>query len=150
VPPPPPLPMFFFGTLMDGDILSAVLGRPAAPDTMEPARLAGWRRVFVPGRIYPMLIPHATGIVDGLLVRDLGDNDRNRLDYYEGPEYRVGTLTVRRPDGSAVPAHTYLCRPAVPAGDAEWRLKTWRLRHKRAALARIRPLMTEMTRVLRI
>ncbi|EME68288.1 putative avirulence induced gene (AIG) protein [Paramagnetospirillum caucaseum] len=133
--------MFFFGTLMDGDVLAAVLGRRLAPDSMEPARLAGWRRVAIAGRTYPMLTPHPTGGVDGLLAHGLDGNDRRRLDHYEGAEYRAGMLTVRRADGSETAAETYLCRPEVAAGREEWRLETWRRRHKRAALARIRALM---------
>lgn len=133
--------MFFFGTLMDGDVLAAVLGRPVTPDSMEPARLRGWRRVGIAGRTYPMLTPHATGTVDGLLVHGLDQGDCARLDHYEGPEYRVGLLTVRRGDGREVAAETYLCRPEIMAGRDEWRLETWRLRHKRAALTRIRALM---------
>ncbi len=139
-------PMFFFGTLMDGDVLAAVLGRPVAPESMEPARLRGWRRVGIAGRSYPMLTPHATGTVDGLLVHGLDERDRNRLDCYEGPEYRVVLLTVRLRDGREMTAETYLCQPGIVASRGEWRLETWRLRHKRSALVRIRALMAGIIR----
>lgn len=139
--PPPSPPMFFFGTLMDEDVLAAVLGRPAAPQTLEPARLSGWRRLTIAGRTYPMLIPHATGTVEGLLAHGLDERDRSRLDFYEGPEYRVGLLPVRAADGDEVSAEVYLGLNDVVASRNEWRLGTWRLRHKRAALARIRALM---------
>jgi len=133
--------MFFFGTLMDADVLAAVLDRPVGPDSMQPARLNGWRRVALPGRTYPMLIPHPTGTVNGLLAIGLDQRDRDRLDHYEGPEYRVGLLTVRLGDGSGVEAETYLCSPDIPPGDVEWLLDTWRRRYKRTALPRIRALM---------
>jgi hypothetical protein len=133
--------MLFFGTLMDEDVLSAVLGHPVAAEMTEPARLAGWRRTNIAGRTYPMLVPHPTGAVEGLLVHGLDERDRRRLDHYEGPEYRVGCVKVRRRDGNEVMAESYLCPPGVAGGRAEWRLETWRLRHKRAALTRIRALM---------
>jgi hypothetical protein len=134
--------MFFFGTLMDEDVLTVVLGHPLTALGLQPARLTGWRRVSIAGRSYPMLIPHATGGVDGILVHGLDERDRCRLDYYEGPEYRMGTVTVRTDDERDVLAATYLCQPDVVAGGREeWRLDTWRMRHKRAALARIRSLM---------
>ncbi|ARJ68176.1 hypothetical protein WV31_14855 [Magnetospirillum sp. ME-1] len=133
--------MFFFGTLMDEEVLAAVLGRTADPALMEPARLGGWRRTNIAGRTYPMLIPHPTGAVEGLLVRGLDERDCRRLDHYEGPEYRVGCLMVRRRDGTEAMAESYLCPPGVTGGREEWRLETWRLRHKRAALTRIRALM---------
>lgn len=133
--------MFFFGTLMDEDVLSAVLGHPVAAELMEPARLTGWRRTNMAGRTYPMLRPHSTGAVEGLLVHGLDERDRRRLDHYEGPEYRVGCLMVRRRGGSEVMAESYLCPPGVAGSREEWRLETWRMRHKRAALTRIRALM---------
>ncbi|KIL99699.1 hypothetical protein CCC_03871 [Paramagnetospirillum magnetotacticum MS-1] len=135
------LPMFFFGTLMDGDVLAVVLGHPCAPQAQEPARLSGWRRVTIAGRSYPMLIPHATGVVEGILVSGLDETDRDRLSYYEGPEYRIGLLPVRLKDGREVTAEAYLGKPEVNASREEWRLDTWRLRHKRAALTRIGALM---------
>lgn len=135
------MPMFFFGTLMDADVLATVLGHTADALRMEPARLDGWRRSAIAGRTYPMLIPHPTGAVDGLLVHGLDERDRGRLDYYEGPEYRVGCLMVRTRDGNEVMAESYLCAPGVAGGREEWRLETWRMRHKRAALTRIRALM---------
>lgn len=138
---PSTTPMFFFGTLMDEDVLAAVLGRRAAAEAMEPARLAGWRRAVISGRTYPMLVPHPTGAVDGLLVHGLGERDRRRLDHYEGPEYRIGTLIVRTQGGADVAADSYLGRAGVAAGREEWRLEAWRMRHKRAALTRIRTLM---------
>ncbi|CUW38421.1 putative avirulence induced gene (AIG) protein(AIG2-like,11-111) [Magnetospirillum sp. XM-1] len=139
--PPRTAPMFFFGTLMDEDVLAAVLGHPAAAGRMEPARLVGWRRTNIAGRTYPMLIPHPTGTVEGVLVHGLDERDRRRLDHYEGPEYRVGCVQVRTGGGNEVMADSYLCPPGVPGGREEWRLETWRLRHKRAALTRIRALM---------
>jgi hypothetical protein len=139
---PTDLPLFFFGTLMDGDVLEAVLGHPMPADGLEPARLSGWKRVAIAGCAYPMLIPHPTGSVDGYLARGLSGQDRRRLDHYEGPEYRAGIVMVRLPgNGQATEAETYLCRAGVTPGRVEWRLESWRRRHKRTALPRIRAIM---------
>ncbi len=94
--------MFFFGTLMDVDVLEAVLGHPMPADAREPALLSGWKRVAMAGRAYPMLISHPTGSVDGHLVRNLSEQDRLRLDHYEGAEYRVGIVMVRLPQSGHV------------------------------------------------
>lgn len=144
MPPASPadLPMFFFGTLMDGDVRDAVLGHPIPTDALEPAWLSGWKRVAIPGRTYPMLIPHPTGKVEGCLVQGLGEMDRRRLDHYEGPEYRLGRVMVRLPrSGQMAEAATYLCPAGMTPGREEWRLDSWRMRHKRAALPRIRAIM---------
>jgi hypothetical protein len=139
---PTDLPMFFFGTLMDGDVLDAVLGHPMPAEALEPARLSGWKRVAMAGRAYPMLIPHPAGWVEGCLVRGLSARDRQRLDHYEGPEYRAGIVKVRLlQDGQAVEAATYLCHAGVTPSREEWRLESWRLRYKRTALPRIRAIM---------
>lgn len=130
-------PMFFFGTLMDRDVLTAVLGREVADGDVRPAVLDGWRRAGVAGRSYPMLVRHPAGRVEGLLVDGLDGDDRERLERYEGPEYRVAALTVRA-DGGDVPAGVFLCRPEVEAGRREWRLEDWRRRHKPSTLAAIR------------
>lgn len=132
-----PLPLFFFGTLMDRDVLAAVLGRRVADADIRPAALAGWRRVEVADRAYPMLARHLAASTPGVLVAGLDEADRKRLERYEGPEYRLAVLTVRA-DGGNVPAGVFLCRPEVEAGRREWRLKDWRRRHKRAALAALR------------
>lgn len=139
--PEPIAPMFFFGTLMDREVLSAVLGRAVPDGELRPATLPGWRRVDVSGRSYPMLIPHPTGRVEGVLASGLSRDDRARLDHYEGDEYRKAILMVRTTDGTEVAAGMFLCHPEVEAGKRDWRLEEWRRRHKRAALVRIRALM---------
>jgi hypothetical protein len=141
------LPMFFFGTLMDGDVQEAVLGHPVPADALEPACLSGWKRVAIAGRAYPMLIPHATGKVEGCLVQGLSELDRLRLDHYEGPEYRLGIVMVRLSrSGTMAEAAAYLCPAGVTSSREEWRLDSWRLRHKRAALTRIRAMMAGLAR----
>jgi gamma-glutamylcyclotransferase (GGCT)/AIG2-like uncharacterized protein YtfP len=135
------LPMFVFGTLMDEDLLRIVLGHAIPEQCREVAHLKGWRRPVIAGRTYPMLRPHATGRVAGLLLRDLNEQDRDRLDYYEGPEYRLGVVEVRSSGGTREQALAYLCPEGIAAGGRDWRLETWRLRHKRAAIARVRGLM---------
>lgn len=140
-PSPFDLPLFIFGTLMDEDVLSAVLGHVMPPRNREPAIARGWRRPVISGRTYPMLSPHPGGRVEGVLLRGLDERDRDRLDYYEGPEYRLGLVEVRLADGAKCSALAYLCLDNVAAERTEWRLDTWRLRHKQASLRRIRSLM---------
>ena len=50
-------PLFFFGTLMDLDVLTYLLERPVDLDDLCPAAITGFRRVRVLGAGYPVLTP---------------------------------------------------------------------------------------------
>jgi hypothetical protein len=133
--------MFFFGTLMDPDLLALVLGHSIEGLRIERATVRGMRRVIVAGRTYPMLRPHPGGRVEGHLVHHLTETDRARLAYYEGSEYEVGTVTVTTESGQAVTAALYVCPPEIRAENRVWRLDRWQSLHKARSLTRIRHLM---------
>jgi len=134
-------PMFFFGTLMDPEVLSLVLGHPLDDLTRTPARIRNQRRVHVAGRSYPMLVPHPGGEVTGHLVTGLTPADRARLAYYEGWEYQVGPVTVIPPSGQSVQAELYTCPPEIRPDRRPWRLDHWQRIHKAGYLPRLRQLM---------
>lgn len=127
--------LFFYGTLLDEDIRTSVLGSDFLPDSVAPAILKGWRRVGVAGRTYPTLIPHPTGRVSGLAVCGLDQAQMRNLLRYEGGEYCLREVRIRLECGALAPARTFLCRPGIRTSPHEWRLSQWRRRHKSAALA---------------
>lgn len=137
----PSLPMFFFGTLMDSDVLALVLGHPLDPVRIEPGFVRGVRRVHVAGRSYPMLRPHPGGRVGGHLVGGLSAVDLARLAYYEGWEYDVGTIAVIDGTGRTVKAGFYVCPPHIQSDARVWRLDRWQSVHKGGYLPRLRRLM---------
>jgi hypothetical protein len=124
--------LFVYGTLLDCDLLRAVLGRPPPNGGGESARLPGFRRVVVAGRTYPTLIRRTGGWVAGRLLAGLGREDWRRLVRYEGRDYRLRRMSVRRADGRLVAAHLFLCHPSVPTGRRSWHIEDWRKRFKRA------------------
>jgi hypothetical protein len=134
-------PMFFFGTLMDSDVLALVLGHSLSSVRIEPASVRGVRRVHVAGRSYPMLRPHPGGRVEGHLVGGLSELDRARLAYYEGWEYDVGAVAVTDAAGRRVIAGLYVCPPHIQADARVWRLESWQSVHKGGYLPRLRRLM---------
>ncbi len=126
--------LFFYGTLMDGDVRRAIAGRPVAVAT---ASLQGYRRVPVAGRTYPMLVPCQGQRVEGLLAEDIDTRELNRLIRYEGPEYRIRTLMVQRHDGKELPALVFLARPGIAgACHQDWELAVWQRCHKRLFFSR--------------
>ncbi len=139
--------MFFFGTLMDADVLAVVVGRLPAAKDREAAFLRGWRRVFVAGRPYPMLIPLAAGRVEGLLVSGLSDREYERLGFYEGWEYVTAPVTVRTLAGRVVATEMFTCSDGILSDNRDWGLDLWQRKHKAAALAAAAETMARFARV---
>lgn len=125
---------FFYGTLMDPDVLAAVIGRKMLPGRMKPATLAGWRRVGLKGTPYPVIVPGvAADTVAGIVVAGLTAADVRNLKRFEGAAYGIETVTVAADDGT-VSASAFVPLKGVAATDTEWDFETWRRRHKRRDL----------------
>ena len=139
--------MFFFGTLMDADVLAAVLGRLPATQDREAAFARGWRRVFVASRPYPMLIPQSGGRVEGLLVSGLSEREYERLGFYEGWEYVTAPVSVRTLAGRAVETEMFTCSDGILSDNRDWRLDVWQRKHKPAALVAAAEIMARFARV---
>jgi hypothetical protein len=133
--------LFFFGTLMDAEVRDLVIGRTLPPAALQPAEVRGFRRVFVAGRAYPMLVPHPPGRVAGIVASGIDAEALRRLQVYEGEEYRLETLPVRTEAGEVIEAGMFMCPPDVTAERRDWRLDQWQRRYKRRFLAQIRALM---------
>lgn len=131
--------LFFYGTLMDAEVRELVCGK--ALDAVEPAIAQGFRRVFVAGRHYPMLLPRASGWVEGTLVTGLDTQTVHRLQVYEGWEYTLRPIKVRSASGHFVLAHVFLCPPNIAPRKRDWRLDEWQRRHKRTFLPKAQMLM---------
>jgi hypothetical protein len=132
---------FFFGTLMDAEVLRLVLGPAAPPSALGPAVLTGFRRLGVAGRDYPMLVPHPCGQVEGVLAHGVSAEVAHRLSVYEGDEYDVTPLIVRDRHGRSWEAMAYLTGPKVRADWRRWSLVTWQRRHRRVFLRQVAGLM---------
>lgn len=137
--------LFFFGTLMDPEVRALVMGRDVHPEQVEPAIAQGFRRVFIAGRHYPMLLAHASGWVEGTLVTGVDAVSLHRLQVYEGWEYTLQPIQVQA-SGRKVMAHVFMSRPKVAPDRRPWRLDQWQRRHKRTFLPKAR---LHMERVLR-
>lgn len=85
--------LFLYGTLLDPDVLARLSGDRALARRMRPARLPGWRRVFLRGTPYPTLLRDPASVVEGALLR-VGAAALARLSAYEGSAYVLAPLTV--------------------------------------------------------
>ena len=128
------VPLFAYGTLRDGDILAGVLGRDLTPTAIRSASASGYRAVYCPGQVYPVLAPAPDGVAPGVVLDGLTPTDFAILDAFEGPLYRRITIAVTTGAGSEV-VSTYLPITPAPADAPSWSLEHWTLHHKPAALA---------------
>lgn len=130
---------FFYGTLMDPQILRAVLRRNVDPRRLRPAVLPGFRRVFHHAASYPVLVADAAAEVTGLLATGLTLRDAQLLSAYEGPDYRLVSLPVRTPPATApVSAGVFLPLGDAAASMTAWSYAAWRREHRDRFLRQVR------------
>ena len=131
--------LFFYGTLLDGDVQAAVLGRPLADRDLMPAVLRHFRRVYIAGRCYPMVVPHRGGLVEGAVAERLSPDDLARIAAYEGSDYRLERHQVFAGDAAqsfpspppvARAVWLYRCRASARPSTREWHLAAWQVAEK--------------------
>ena len=86
--------LFFFGSLMDLDLLALVIGRPVDDLATAEAALHGFERRRAVGESFPVIVPHPGGWVDGLLVDGLTAADLDRIQFFEGSDYALHPFAV--------------------------------------------------------
>ena len=134
---------FFFGTLMDRDVLAAVLDRPVADDELGRAWLHGYRRVGAANAPYPILVPAPGLIVGGVVFRPRHERDDVRIRHFEDGEYAEHWSIVRLPGGRRLAARVFLALEVLQATDEPWDLGAWASAHKAAFLERCREWMRD-------
>jgi hypothetical protein len=126
---------FFYGTLMDLDVLRRVLGRPVAA-ALKPAVLGGWRRSAIHGASYPIVVRDKAGRVDGLSLDGVSKPEADRLSAYEGPRYDLVRAFADFPGLGRRAVFFYQPRPGVfRPTEAAWSLSQWQATHKAKFLA---------------
>jgi hypothetical protein len=132
---------FFFGSLLDEDVLAVVLGRAVAAPVFAPAVLEGYVRALSALESYPVIVARPGGQVDGGLVRGLSAADHVRIAWFEEGEYQITPVHVRLADGRRIAARACVTRPehSVRAGD--WSLARWQREAKPEFLPRVRAWM---------
>ncbi|MEO1016840.1 MAG: gamma-glutamylcyclotransferase family protein [Pseudomonadota bacterium] len=130
------MPLFFYGTLMDPDVLDLVLGHSSGLREQSPGRLLGYRRVYVRGEIYPTLIeagPEDTVI--GTIYWPRSADDIAKLNTFEGSDYFATQLDVMNPVGDHIVAWVYRSGADIRPTQEDWALSEWRELHKARFLA---------------
>jgi gamma-glutamylcyclotransferase (GGCT)/AIG2-like uncharacterized protein YtfP len=76
--------LFAYGSLEVPTVMQAVTGRSFRNTR---ARILGFERYMLKGRVYPGIIHAASGETDGRIYFDLDENAFARLDHFEADEY---------------------------------------------------------------
>lgn len=125
---------FFFGTLMDRDVMAVVLGRAPGHLVRRPAALAGHRRVQVAGETFPMLTPDPAGTVEGVLTDGLAASELDRILFFESVEYASRAVEVVADGSDRVTAQAFLPSERAGEGASLWDFADWQRQHKAQAL----------------
>ncbi|MBN9426983.1 MAG: gamma-glutamylcyclotransferase [Burkholderiales bacterium] len=113
--------VFTYGSLMFDPVWAHVVrGRYAS----RAGEISGFRRYAVRDVTYPGVVERAGAQVAGRLYLDVDDEDLQRLDRFEGAQYRriVVDVATRGSDGQPerLPAGLYLFLPTERLLDGDW------------------------------
>lgn len=133
---------FFFGTLMDRDVLELVLDRPAGAVVLTPARLAGYRRMRVLRDSFPILIEDSASTVEGVSFTSASREEDARILFFEDYDYDLAPCRPVLHDGRTVEAMFCGAEAGVRPSDEPWELPRWAARHKRGFLELSRVYMS--------
>jgi Gamma-glutamyl cyclotransferase, AIG2-like len=134
---------FFFGTLMDREVLATVLDRPIAADELSRAWLHGYQRVRAANTSYPILVPAPGVVVGGVVFQPKDDRDDVRIRHFEDGEYAERWLSVHLAGGGRLASRVFFALEVLEATDEAWDLAAWASAHKAAFLDQCREWMCD-------
>jgi hypothetical protein len=120
---------FFYGSLMDRELLSLVIGRTTDELRMEAATIHDFvcRRAL--NESFPILVPDPGGRVEGKFVTGLTAADIARLKFYEASDYEdseyVLTALSVECRGELLPAQVFFPTVHIAADETFWNFETW-------------------------
>ena len=123
--PAMPDQLFCYGTLCIGEIMRRVSG---ALPASTAATLANHACYALVGLAYPAILPQKGGRVSGVLYHGLSRAQLNKLDAYEGVQYRRVRVWVTGENEQRVQAWTYVLQPRYyhRLTDTHWSLDQFR------------------------
>ena len=134
--------LFFYGSLLDLDVLTLVVEREVAAHHLLPARIDDYRRVRLLHDTYPMLVPAAGHSVHGAVFDLRSEREFERVRFFEAEEYRFERCRVTLADGSPVEA-LFCAEDDMPGGAlGDWYFEEWQRRHKPRYLHQARRFMS--------
>jgi len=116
--------VFFFGSLMDTDLVRLVLDRAIEDLLFTSAELLGYERRRAKNESFPIIVPTPGGRVEGVLVEGLTAADVERIRWYESDDYALRPCLVgieeRRHE-----AHVFLATETLEPEATAWDFDHW-------------------------
>ncbi len=137
---------FFYGTLLDADVMALVIGRRLPPSVFVPAVLPGHSRRRAKGATYPVVVRDVADRVTGVVVGGLTSRDVARLAAYEGPGYRIARLKVRVGGELATVSVFEPIVARLEPSDSPWDYALWKGRYKRPFVGWLRRALSGQRR----
>ena len=130
---------------MFADVVEALLGRSFAS---RPARLSGYARFSLRGRVYPAIVAREGSSIDGVLYEGLDGPTLTRLDEFEGETYERRTVDVRPTSTTGIATGEALSAEVYVIGSGElhlleeepWDPESFRALHSERYVAHCRAL----------
>ncbi len=115
--------LFFYGTLCDPELLEIVLGRKA--DEIAQASLPDHQVYWAKGESFPMIVAECDAIAHGVLVKDVTQEELDRLDFYEGGfDYKTVELKTQSA-GNDTQALVFFPEAGSWETGPKWNLAEW-------------------------
>jgi ADP-ribose pyrophosphatase len=133
---------FFYGSLMDLELLEAVIDRSASHLAFVPGWLTGYVAQTAHGYSFPTLIERKGARVDGLITQGLTDDDIARIAYFEDTEYAPTTVDVTTAEADLA-AQVFMATATLRSSGEPWSFEHWRHHQKPLLVAVTRRVMRE-------
>jgi Gamma-glutamyl cyclotransferase, AIG2-like len=133
---------FFYGSLMDRDLLEAVIGRDANHLIFTPGWLKGYVAEVAANYSFPTLVESRHGRVDGLIAQQLSTADVERIAYFEDEDYTPIVADIATAEAE-ISAQFYVATARLKSSGKAWNFDSWRRRDKPLLLAVTRKVMRE-------
>src|SRR5690349_19590862 len=117
--------IFTYGSLMFPEVWRRVV---RGDYRFAPAAVAGHARYEISGESYPAMLVQPGASVQGVLYFDVDAPDLERLDAFEGTDYRRIALAARLASGESVPAAAYLYLVQERVAATPWLPEAFRMR----------------------
>lgn len=99
--------LFTYGTLMCDDIMFSVTGNHYSS---IDGVLQGYQKYKVRDEVYPAMLAKKKEAAEGVIYKNLLDDDWNKLDIFEGHRFDRMVVQIDTKDGSIIQAHTYILK----------------------------------------
>lgn len=138
--------LFFFGSLMDMELLALVTARTVDELDVASAALHGFARYRARGESFPLVVPHPGGRVDGTLVGGLTAADIDRIQYFEGSDYALQFFAVERSD-ERIEAMVFVPTARLEPEAVAWNFESWVQQERAVCFALAEELMSHYGRL---